>query len=490
MTEISIHQLAHRIQNPNREITSHGQSGTYPGTLHPSGGPTGQYIVSEAFVGGGATLAPTANQGTRGAFVPGVRIPTPSQLFTSAMEVHRSRSGAGGAPTKTTTRVAAVQSGVGAPYGIRQPSKHKMEEHARRMRQVSQMMNTTSSSPEPPTGGNPPAWRLRNPLSRIVGRCKHLMAVPPMTNENMSVLAALTTPSPAGPEDHQIHREFDHDVAKALLSVGGRFTGMDTQDLMNSPGARLLLSRNLRWFHATPDWLKLLGMVLAKKLNQHLGNITTTSFPEEEWLPPPDQATITSTPLPDPENMSLDQNAATVPMGPWMSINPLEPPTPTEVEVTREIVPEQNQPIPAEPEPEPTPKGKATKAKRTKSDTKRSSKRKEVSDSTHLDASPSAVSVQPEEGSASAEVTIHKKASTKKPSSKKKASTDGGAPPPAKKARAHSSSTSASNQDLKMMKSAQEEASPPEAPLVASEPAPFPTPAVEVNVKVEPTDAS
>lgn len=69
-------------------------------------------------------------------------------------------------------------------------------------------------------------------------------------------------------EDVDVIREFDNDVAGALLSVGGTFLGLPQEELMASPGMRKLVARNIRWFQSTPDIVKLVGLLAAKKMNQ------------------------------------------------------------------------------------------------------------------------------------------------------------------------------------------------------------------------------
>lgn len=70
--------------------------------------------------------------------------------------------------------------------------------------------------------------------------------------------------------DAGVHLEFDTDVVDALVYTVGRWMGLDTEHLRDSPGLRTLVSRNIQWFRASPDWMKLLGLVLAKKLNHTL----------------------------------------------------------------------------------------------------------------------------------------------------------------------------------------------------------------------------
>jgi len=76
--------------------------------------------------------------------------------------------------------------------------------------------------------------------------------------------------APAPEQDIGVHVEFDTDVVDALVYTVGRWMGLDTEQLRDSPGLRTLVSRNIQWFRTSPDWLKLTGLVLAKKLNHSL----------------------------------------------------------------------------------------------------------------------------------------------------------------------------------------------------------------------------
>lgn len=67
--------------------------------------------------------------------------------------------------------------------------------------------------------------------------------------------------------DLDVTSEFDRDVSEAMVTLGGRVMGLDPHDLMHSKGLCKLVARNIRWFQNTPDWLKLVGLVVAKRLN-------------------------------------------------------------------------------------------------------------------------------------------------------------------------------------------------------------------------------
>lgn len=74
------------------------------------------------------------------------------------------------------------------------------------------------------------------------------------------------------PLDRVVTEEFDKEIAQALTSTVGRYMGLSQTDLNQSPGLKDLVTRNMQWFHNTPDWLKLAGLVTAKKLNRLVGS--------------------------------------------------------------------------------------------------------------------------------------------------------------------------------------------------------------------------
>lgn len=78
----------------------------------------------------------------------------------------------------------------------------------------------------------------------------------------------LWSPQRATTEDTDVVRELDQDVAQALVAVGGTMLGIPTHELLRSPGMRKLVARNIRWFQGTPDLVKMVGLMAAKKLNQ------------------------------------------------------------------------------------------------------------------------------------------------------------------------------------------------------------------------------
>lgn len=151
----------------------------------------------------------------------------------------------GGAPSTTMATVLPSVSSA---------SKTRWQEHQKRLRQVNAMMNSGGIRKQKSSATtSTPSWR-KNVLGRIVGAMR--------TN-------ALSDPdaSSASFQDPDVIGEFDRDVSEAMVTIGGRFVGLDPQELMHSQGLRKLVARNIRWFQNTPDWLKLVGLVVAKRLN-------------------------------------------------------------------------------------------------------------------------------------------------------------------------------------------------------------------------------
>lgn len=129
-----------------------------------------------------------------------------------------------------------------------------MRDHQRQLGQLERLQKRRA------TESHVPSWR-RNPLTRMIDHLRH------SASSSSSSLVASSSTLPPPTEDQDVLREFDHDMAEAIVSVGGRFVGLRTEDLMQSPGLRKLIARNMRWFQNTPDWLKMIVLLLAKRVN-------------------------------------------------------------------------------------------------------------------------------------------------------------------------------------------------------------------------------
>lgn len=138
-------------------------------------------------------------------------------------------------------------------------SKSKSKEHARQLNQLNKLQGAITKKSSTSTSTTTPLWR-RNPLGRIIDSLKR---------------SASTTHLPISDMSHQdpdVVREFDRDISECLVSVSGSFLGMNPNELMQSNGLRQLIARNMRWFQNTPDWMKIIGLVVAKKFNGEVRN--------------------------------------------------------------------------------------------------------------------------------------------------------------------------------------------------------------------------
>lgn len=135
-------------------------------------------------------------------------------------------------------------------------------------------MRALSSSSSPPA------------QSFLTSLMKHVL---PSSSASSPSLSRMTPDGNAMREDVDVVREFDQDVATALVCLGGSFLGLPQEDLLESPGMRKLVARNIRWFQGTPDVLKLLGLMAAKKLNQMVNKQTIQNNNNKRALslPPP-----------------------------------------------------------------------------------------------------------------------------------------------------------------------------------------------------------
>ena len=71
--------------------------------------------------------------------------------------------------------------------------------------------------------------------------------------------------------DNQImNQEIDEDIARAVVYLTSKVIGLEPQTLHHSHGLRRLISRNMRWLNGTQDWVKMVSLLLAKKLNSVL----------------------------------------------------------------------------------------------------------------------------------------------------------------------------------------------------------------------------
>lgn len=305
MTTMSIDEMKQRILKPKRTAlnankTNPADSQTKASTQAPLGGPRGEThpsVESGAVANqarppfrhpDAAAVSPFA--GVYGGTTP-LRIPKPSELFGVSAGFPRP-SPAGTTPHPTLQRLPE-SSGLSTVPQLPTPgllsaaSVTRQREHDRRLRALSTKMQKAnlkrrmeaSQGMAPPTISWSPLLNedtlapsnLSSPLTGgawpgILSGLKQWIA------GGIAQTASETggPPSRAPEHDVGVHLEFDTDVVDALVYTVGRWMGLDTDQLRDSPGLRTLVSRNIQWFRASPDWMKLMGLVLAKKLNHSL----------------------------------------------------------------------------------------------------------------------------------------------------------------------------------------------------------------------------
>ena len=299
MTTLSIDEMKQRILKPKRTALNANQThpadsqtkapsqtplGGSRGETHPpveSGSVANQTTPPFRFP---AAAAVPPFQGVYGGTTP-LRIPKPSELFGVSAGFPRP-SPPGTAPHPTLQRLPEP-SGVSpipqlpTPGLLSAASVTRQREHDRRLRALSTKMQRAN---------------LKRRLEASQGLVAPTNPWSPLLNENTlpsplsggawpGILSGLkqwisggigptdsepSVPSRAPEHDAGVHLEFDTDVVDALVYTVGRWMGLDIDQLRDSPGLRTLVSRNIQWFRASPDWMKLLGLVLAKKLNHSL----------------------------------------------------------------------------------------------------------------------------------------------------------------------------------------------------------------------------
>lgn len=279
MSTLSIQDMKERILKPTRSALNAKKSPpvTTLASETPSDGPRGQTDRTlepgplayhpPAAQRPGVTASLPSFQALFGGSTP-LRIPKPSELFGIQPGVHR-------APTHATMQHLPPPSGV--PEVLRLPPPGQLtaagvtrqREHDRRLRALSKRMNRTKLQQR---------MAAHNPAVEIT----EWMPMPLDTNPPSPGWGGFLTglrqwyhdrSSPSTPHTEQdmgVHVEFDTDVVDALVYTMGRWLGLDAEQLRDSPGLRTLVSRNIQWFRSSPDWLKLAGLVFAKKLNQSL----------------------------------------------------------------------------------------------------------------------------------------------------------------------------------------------------------------------------
>lgn len=288
MATLSIAELKDRILKPQRSAlnakTTNPTAASVPTPTmdQPRGGP--HHPMEPGSV---AYHPPSAQRPSDAAAIPSLqalyrgvashRIPQPSEIFG----LHAGAARPLGGTASPHAAVQRVPAPAGVPTVLQLPapgqltaaSVTRQREHDRRMRAVSRRMNRATLkrrlAATTDVDTHPDLLTIPGP---------HSLPLPPGTSGWGGILSGLrqwyndrpTHPSVSAEQDLGVHLEFDTDVVDALVYTVGRWLGLNAEQLRDSPGLRTLVSRNIQWFRSSPDWLKLAGLVLAKKLNQSL----------------------------------------------------------------------------------------------------------------------------------------------------------------------------------------------------------------------------
>lgn len=190
-------------------------------------------------------------------------IPPPSALFRTTMASWRHNQ----QRNTTSTPVPHVNENI-QPSNNQQSmaslprmtsvSKNKTKEHARQLGQLARLQTPSGAITKKSSSSSTttPYWR-RNPLGRLIDSLKR-------SPSTTTIVPTATDPD--------VVQEFDRDISEFLVSVSGSFLGINPSELMQSTGLRQLIARNMRWFQNTPDWMKVVGLLIAKKFNGEVRN--------------------------------------------------------------------------------------------------------------------------------------------------------------------------------------------------------------------------
>lgn len=213
-----------------------------------------------------------------------LRIPKPSEMFGI-----RSGFDFGATPTNPIVQQVSRSPVVSqipnfpAPGQLTPASVTRQKEHTRRLKGLSNKLQKKNlkrrmeaATQSDQSRGPPDADAVWYPfegseenghmgaLSGVLGGFREWCA------NHFSNRFPTVTPFPCTESDMGVQVEFDTDVVDALVYTVGRWLGLDADQLRESPGLKTLVSRNIQWFKASPDWIKLAGLVMAKKINHTL----------------------------------------------------------------------------------------------------------------------------------------------------------------------------------------------------------------------------
>lgn len=305
------------------------------------------------------------------------RVPRASDCFTSAMDLFRASyprppQVTGTHPTAPpgTSRPALVpQAGTGAPThgstvpGITLPTaasptatlrhqqrlrammqRNQRQQQTRRMTTALTGMGVAAPSLSGMMFQSPPTTTSESPshlYQWIPNVIRSWLSPPSTTDERGSALASSIYNSPVW------WQEMDEDVAWTLTQWLEQCMGVPSHVLTDSTGLRTLVRRQLGWIQHTPEWMQLIGLLLAKRWRHRSSGGMPVRVPCSSVeipmstdsvvppLPPPSEdhpldsdvsvALTTSTTPPDPTSRTMDVDS--------------EPPTTTTIDENPTVVP-------------------------------------------------------------------------------------------------------------------------------------------------------
>lgn len=282
MSTLTIEDMKERILRPKRASLNAKATNPTPSaasTPAPTDGPRGQ---AHGAMESGSLAHPTQAPGRPGiaAALPSLqavfggttplRIPKPSEIFGVQPGFYRTPTHASLQRLPAPTGLPTIPQ-LPAPGQLTSASSTRLKEHNRRLRTVAKRLQRVNQKRQLEASLTP------NP--EFIPLHMDAYAPPPPASPGWGGILSgfrqwytdrVPSTPPATEQDAGVHMEFDTDVVDALVYTMGRWLGLNAEQLRDSPGLRTLVSRNIEWFRSSPDWLKLTGLVLAKKLNQSL----------------------------------------------------------------------------------------------------------------------------------------------------------------------------------------------------------------------------
>lgn len=286
------------------------------------------------------------------------RVPRASDCFTSAMDLFRASyprppqvTGTHPVTPPGPSRPALVpQAGTGAPThgstvpGITLPTaasptatlRHQqrlraMMQRNQRQQQARRMTTALTGAGMPPTlppgmmfQSSPTTSESPSHLYQWIPSVIRSWLSPPATTDGGSALASSVYNSPVW------WQEMDEDVAWTLTQWLEQCMGVPSHVLTDSTGLRTLVRRQLGWIQHTPEWMQLIGLLLAKRWRHRscggmpvhvpcssvetpMSTDSVVPPPEDLLLPSPDHhpvdadvPLVTTTTAPDTTSLTMD----------------------------------------------------------------------------------------------------------------------------------------------------------------------------------------